>query len=65
MIPSDTRYNKSDLELVLSSIDWVIEWLESQLVYEVDEDNRFVMENSVQHLTKAYVEMESYYPVKD
>ena len=65
MMPSDTRYKKSEVEVVLSNIDLTIEWLESQLVYEVDEDNRFVMENSVQHLTKAYVEMESYYPVKD
>ena len=65
MMPSDTRYKKSDVEVVLSHIDLTIEWLESQLVHEIDEDNRYILENSVQHLTKAYVEMESYYPIKD
>ena len=65
MIPSDTRYKKVDIELVLSHIDIAIEWLDAQLVYEIDEDNRCILEDSVQHLTKAYVKMESYYPVKD
>jgi len=61
MITYDLRLKKADIEIQLDTIDMVWATLERQLEYERDEDNRHVLEQAMDALSKAYVHIEDYY----